>query len=188
MVDWLFEGHLSVTLLLAAVLAVLLWLWWKRRTSSLLLAAAGVVLVLMLYLALDRLVETDREQIRHRIEDLAGGVQARDLDRVFQYISEQFKSAGGRDKKQLRELARQHLQSGDGLEVWDITCEERPARDRGMVRVSFLFKVHSNRGDVPELPFRCEATFDFHPEQGWRLRSTRVLDPFRNNVEIAPQP
>jgi len=190
MFDWLFEGRLSVTLLLAAALAVLLWLWWRRRERFLLLAAGAVLLLLVLYHVLDHLVETDREQIRHRVEMMAAAVQTRDLNQMFQYVSDQFRSAGGRNKQELRKLAQDYAQSGvvTGLEVWDIVCEDGISRNRGTARGSFLFKVRSKRDDLQALYFRCDATFDFHPELGWRLRSCRVLDPLHDNVLMPEQP
>jgi type II secretory pathway component PulM len=189
MFDWLFEGDLAVILLLAAALVVFLWLWWNRRERRNLLAAGIVLLLLLVYLALDRLVETDREQIGHRVEGMAAAVQARDLDRMFQHISDQFRSQGGRDKKQLRELARELIQSGTAaqIDVWDFRFEDGVARDKGQARVSFAFKVHGNHPELEGLFYRCEATFDFHPEHGWRMRSCKIVDPV-NNKETPYQP
>jgi hypothetical protein len=60
-------------------------------------------------------------------------------------------------------------------------------RSRGTARGIFSFKVKSDHPGLGESHFDCEATFDFHPEHGWRLRGCRILTP-GTNTEIPEQP
>jgi hypothetical protein len=141
-----------------------------------------------IYYVLDRARETDREQIRNRIEAMADALRARNLDALFANVSDQVRSPQGRNKQQLRELAQTSLGSGlvTELRVWDILVEDRPAR-AGLRRASFFVKAVGNLGRAGAFFVRCEATFEFNPRHGWQLLDFRLFDPARNNEEV-PSP
>jgi hypothetical protein len=175
--DWLFEGRPTVYVALGAVAGVLLLLWWQRRKRGLLIGACVVVALAGVYAVLDGAVETDREQIVRKINDMATAISARNLDRAFEHISDHFRSHGGRTKNELRNLAEAHVgRDVTHMEVWDITFDGDVSRQRPPARVSFEAKLRNDDGSNQFLG-RCEAVFDFEGEHGWRMREVHVFKP-----------
>ncbi|MGH7172082.1 MAG: hypothetical protein ACRELG_17550, partial [Gemmataceae bacterium] len=156
MFDWLFEGRTSVYVVLAALTVFLLLVWWQTRKRWCLVAVVVAVAMIGLYAQLNKTVETDREQIVRKVQEMAAAMNARDLDRLFENISDNFRSPEGRDKQQLRDTIANYLQTGmvRNVRVWDIVCEDTPSREHPPARVSFSAKADSGR----ELLADCEAT------------------------------
>jgi hypothetical protein len=176
--DWLFEGRPSVYVALAGVAVLLLILWWQRRKRGLLFAVGFVAALAGLYAILDVSVETDREQIVRKINAMIAAVNAHNLDAAFTHISDQFRSAHGKSKADLRATAEMYMNQKfvESVKVWDITMPERPSREHPLARVFFSAKTSG----VQEFLTDCDATFDFDPQHGWRLSSLRLLKPQTN--------
>ena len=139
MFDWLFEGHLSVYLLLAA--AVVLGAVVSAQTRDRRWLAAAVVFAALagLYCLLDFAVETDREQIQRKVYAMAAGLKApANLDAVFQNVADDIHSTFGDGKATLREQARQQIQTWNITEVRiaDLKVGEICAEEHGHRRVS----------------------------------------------------
>jgi hypothetical protein len=170
--DWLFEGRTSVYAVFAALVVFLLVVWWQTRKRWLLLGVAVAAGLIGLYALLDKAVETDREQIIRKVQEMAAAVNARNLDALFENISDNFRSRLGRDKQQFREEVASYLSRGavENVRVWDISFVERPSREQPSARLFFsaVDSLHS-------LPTDCEATFDFDSRHGWRLQSLRLF-------------
>jgi hypothetical protein len=173
--DWLFEGRTAVYVSLISLAAFLLVVWWQRRQRRWLVGVAVAASLIGLYALLDRIVETDREQIVRKVHEMANAMNARDLDALFANISDRFRSPGGKNKEELRDLVQHYVNSGmvENVKVWDIVCVERPSPNNSPVRVFFSAKAEG----VREMMADCDATFDFDPQSGWRLRSVRLLQP-----------
>jgi hypothetical protein len=173
--DWLFEGRAAVYVVLAALAAFLLVVWWQRRKRWCLVAVAIVAGLIGLYALLDKVVETDREQIVRKVQEMAAAANARNLDALLDNISEQFRSPRGKSKEELRSAVKGYLDSQfvEKVQVWDIVCEERPSRDKATVRVFFRAKAEGVRDMLAD----CDTVFDFTSDDGWRLQSIRLLKP-----------
>ena len=178
MFDWLFEGRPSVYIALAGVAVLLLILWWQRRKRGLLISAGFVAVLIGLYVLLDVAIETDREQIVRKINAMIAAVNAHRLDDAFIHISDQFRSAHGKSKAELRAMAEMHMNRRyvESVKVWDITLPERPSREHPPARVFFSAKTFG----VQEFLADCNTTFDFSPQHGWRLSGLRLLKPQTN--------
>jgi hypothetical protein len=173
--DWLFEGRTSVYVMLVALAVFLLLIWWQTRKRWLLHGVVVAVALVGLYALLDKAVETDREQIVRKVQEMAAAVNARDLDGLFENISDNFRSRLGKDKQQFRDTVANYLKKGmvSNVRVWDIGCKDTPSREHPPVQVFFSAKAESGR----DLMADCEATFDFDAEHGWRLQNIRLLKP-----------
>ena len=174
MFDWLFEGRTTVYVLLAAAAAVLLYTWWQTRRRALLAAGGVLVGLIGAYFLLDRLVETDREQVRRKVRELADAVNARDTDRVMANVSERF-SSQGRNKAELRRYVETRFRERwiDGLTVRDIVVSEEANPD-GSLPVAFRAHAQSTRASfVPEVEVR--ATFGRDPDGQWRMAAFEVF-------------
>ena len=177
MFDWLFEGRTSVYVILIALTVLMGVFWWQTRKRWFLLGMAVALGLIGLYALLDVLVETDREQIVRKIKLMIAAVNAHDIDGAFQHISDDFRTPQGKGKEDLRELARRYIGQHllESVDVWDISCIGEPSRQEGTARAAFMVKTH---GPVAEgFLAECDASFDFHAQHGWRLRSVRLLKP-----------
>jgi hypothetical protein len=95
---------------------------------------------------------------------MVDAANARDIDALFENISEDFRSPQGKDKQQLREFVSQHLTSGrvQNAGVWNIEFEDRPSRERPPARVFFSTPTARPRSDlIPNTAGACGA-FDYY--------------------------
>ena len=121
MFDWLFEGRLAVYLTLGVVAVLLAALWWRDRRRAWLYAIGVVALLASVYLLLDRLVETRREQITRRLQAIEKAVKAGDAEQVMQQISPQFDHHGiNRDKFREGVFARLKSRFIEELTIWEV--------------------------------------------------------------------
>jgi hypothetical protein len=180
--DWLFEGRMGVYVALAAVAVVLLLIGRQTGKRSWLLAGGIAAALIGVYFLLDRLVETDREagrkQIQERIEAMVNAVKERKPDDLVRHLSDNFKSPAGEGKAEMRAVAHRYSQqiSVNKVVITDLKFVKEPLPDGGPAEVEFLCKLD-------DLLFRCVATWDYHPPEGWRLLSARVFGPLPGGDE-----
>jgi hypothetical protein len=181
--DWLFEGQLAVYVFLCGLALLLLYFWWRTRKRRWLFAVGGVVALIGLYFLLDRLVETDREQIQRKLEAMAAAVRTRDVDGIFQHVSDDFRSPQGKTKKDFRAFAQAHINEVSEVVVWEFKFREKPSKANPMAHVRFTAKFKGLPGHASDGGFPCEATFDYDPQHGWRLKAFRVFNPVQTAQE-----
>jgi hypothetical protein len=174
--DWLFEGRTSIYVLLAALAAFFLLLWWQTRKRWCLYEIAVALAFTGLYALLDHMVETDREQIVRITKEMVADLNSGNIDAAFEHISDRFQWKG-KDKAELKELAKNYIgnQRVNQIEVWDIVCLGDPSREARTANASFQAKPHGREGEGVWAV--CDATYDFDPQKGWRLRTFRLLKP-----------
>jgi ketosteroid isomerase-like protein len=141
------------------------------------------------YFLLDWAVETDREQIGRRMQEMAGNVRTRNIAAIFSHISEDFR----RGKENFRRLAESHIQRGDvdSVVVWDL---QFPDEFRTPVEVSgrraegaqVFFRVNTHGGISEGWQARVEALFVRDPDGQWRLLDFRLFDPLTNQPLSIP--
>ncbi len=174
MFDWLFEGRTSVYTILVALAVFLILAWWQMRKRWLLYGVVAAAILVGVYALLDKAVETDREQIVRKLQEMVAAVNAHNLDAAFVHISDRFQSPGGKSKNEFRSVAQSHLgRDVERVQVWDIAIEGRPSREQGEVHIFFSAKTHNSREFLTD----CDAIFQFHSERGWQLRTFRLLKP-----------
>jgi hypothetical protein len=192
MFDWLFEAHrhLEIYALLGAAAVLFVVLWVRTRKRRWLALAGACVALAGLYCLLYSLVETDREQIERKVHAMAAGFKApAHIDAVFDNVSDQFHSSYAADKKALRDLAQQNIQTSaiTDVQILEIHCGEI-SRDQNTAVVEFRAKVIGNfEGGLEAVPVHCTAKFDYDPEHGWRMSGLGVKGegPIQN-YELAP--
>ncbi|HLW65576.1 MAG TPA: hypothetical protein VKS79_09680 [Gemmataceae bacterium] len=141
-----------------------------------LFAVAGVGLLLLLALGLcDYLFESDREQVVRKLKEMSEGVQHRDLNRVFNNVSESFQWHNAK-KADLRKLADSALNSGQvtELKIWNVQL--KPVESGATkANVEFNFKVEGSFNNSAF--YLCKATFVKDPDGQWRLQTFDVFNP-----------
>ena len=92
MPDWLIEGDSTIILLLAVTAIIASVAWWQMRKKWL-LAVAGVALVSIgVLMLLNRLFESDREQVGRKLTEMAAAVAPpRDMNKIFTHVSADFR-------------------------------------------------------------------------------------------------
>jgi hypothetical protein len=183
--DWIFEGKLSVYIVLGSI-AFLFFCFWVQNRKRIQLVVAGIALALLgVYWLLDRAVETEREAIENTVHRMAASVAQKKLDIAFNHISERFRSPSDRTKENFRELADTGLASGQvtAVDVWGFEFPERPDRARES-KVRFNFKVRGELGGKEAFYYVCDAVFVYESPGVWRLLRCRILDPVHVDEEI----
>jgi hypothetical protein len=188
--DWLFEGRTSVYVSLAAAAIVMLLAWQQTRKRFCLIGLAAAVGLAGLYFLLDRLVETDREQVERKVQEMAAGVRARDVNAIFNHVSERF-SHNGMGRAQFRQSVEGLLQGGivDDIEVWEFTFPEDfrapvslPGQETPAETIRFSFRAKPKGGRVINpLDHPCEARFVRDPDGQWRMLDFQVFNPVLTN-------
>ncbi len=176
MLDWLFEGHLSVYFLLTATAVVFAVLGARKRERRWYAFAAGALALVALYCLLDFAVETDREQIQRKVRAMSAGLTApAHIDAVFENVSDQFHCPFADSKRALREKTQQELGEWKitDVRVSDLHCGEI-SRERKTAVAEFRAKVIGSFGSLDAAPVFCKATFDYDPAHGWRMRELEV--------------
>lgn len=84
--DWLFESPVTIVLLGVAALGVLSTVWVQTGKSAVLAVMAAVFVALIVGLAVERFVETDREKLERTIRQIARDVRANDRPRLYKHI------------------------------------------------------------------------------------------------------
>jgi hypothetical protein len=135
---------------------------------------AGLGLLLLIGLALcDYFFESDREQIKRKLNEMSEDVRNRNLTRLFDNISDSFHVQNS-GKTELRRRAEEALQGGQVTEV-KISNLEIPSVESGAKSATseFLVKIE---GAFTGL-YRCRAVFAKDPDGQWRLQSFQIFNP-----------
>jgi hypothetical protein len=174
--DWLFEGHLSVYVLLAVAAGVALFYWRRNRKRPPLIIALCFLGLIALYFILDKAIETDGEQIARKIREMAAAVERRDLDALFAHVADDFRSPRGKTKAMLRQYTQDKLAQFRVREVvvWDLHVR---AIDRAAGRAQVVLRFKPKGDEIPPLEFLCEAEFALDAQHGWRLQTCRFGGP-----------
>jgi hypothetical protein len=183
MFDWLFEGRLTIYLSLAAAALILLGLWYRDRRRFWLFPVGAVGLLLLTYFLMDRLVETGREQIARKLQEMAAAVKARNADRIFTHISDRF-TFQGLNKAGFRSYVEELLSRGrvDDLAIWDVEVADSSS---GQVR--FRAKPRGSLQGI-EAPWVVRARFVQESGGEWRLESFQLSSPLDAPIDIPQLP
>jgi hypothetical protein len=157
-----------------AILALAVIVVWyvaagHRHRGLFILAIVGLA---GLYLLLDILVETRREQVIRKLREMAGGVAKRDADGVGRHIAKSFQTQGMNAAEFVdRVKAALEQRRIDELVVWDLDTEL--AEDEQTILVTFQAKPKINGVQTPH--FFCEATFVLESDGQWRMSGFKVF-------------
>ena len=185
MTDWFFEGRLPVYIALAAAAVLCAFFWTQSRKRGFLLAAGACLALVGVYFLLDRSVETDREQIQRKIQEMGAAVRDRDVDRIFANVSDDFRR-GSANKASFRQQVEHIIGGGvvNELLVWTITVpdegkmRERPEDPReNMARAEFFAKPLGGMADGSTY-YLIRAQMKRDPDGQWRLQGFDAYSPY----------
>jgi hypothetical protein len=173
--DWLFEGRLTVYLILAIPAVILAALWVRDRKRGWLYGMGVVALLLGVYFLLDRIVETRNEQIGRKLQAMAVAVKKRDADAIFQHFSPEFR-LGPFDKAGFRKAVENVMRDGgvDDMKIWEVKFPGDPGK------VTFKAKP-SGRLPGTEMFYLIRAEFVQDDDKQWRLKSFEAFQPYSDS-------
>jgi ketosteroid isomerase-like protein len=155
----------------------------SRRKWFLLVAGIGFLLLAGLALS-DYFFESDREQIKRKLNEMSEGVRNHDMNRVFINVSESFRVQSA-DKAALRKVADAGQQSGQVTEIKLSNIEVQPIESGARnATAEFQVKIEGPQ----QLFFRCRAVFVKDPDGQWRLQSFQVFNPAADMNQPIPVP
>src|SRR4051794_741167 len=95
MPDWLAEGDTTITVVLVVVAVCFGISAWKSKRKAF-FAVAGIALAAVVaMIVIDRMYESDREQIERKVHEFAGELKEPfDTKKAFSYVSEEFNYHG----------------------------------------------------------------------------------------------
>ncbi|MBY0527516.1 MAG: nuclear transport factor 2 family protein [Gemmataceae bacterium] len=191
MLQKLTDNRSTLFLLLGIAAIVLGMIWVRTRDRRCLygLGGVGAVALVLLLLALFG-PESDSAQIKRKVNEMAEGVKAKDVDRIFQHISEQFRYRST-DKQEFRQYADAALRRGEVAELRLSNIDKvefLPAKagEPATASIRFLAKPIAPGGDFDRI-FRVEAIFIRDPDGQWRLKDFLLRNPINNEPLVLPE-
>jgi hypothetical protein len=151
--------------------------WWLTRRRGYLFGVAAAVGLMVAVWLLHRFVETDAKRIERVVRAMAAGVPARDADRIFAHISDDFRLRGQTAKADFRRTVEGHLRRGDvtDLAVYAFNPLEI-ARNKRSATVLFGAKGKGPGFQGYEM-YNVKAFFVLDPDGQWRLKDFRLYLP-----------
>lgn len=173
---WLVEHPTPVLVILGLAAIALTYVWCVRQEKKILVAIAVVIGLMVLVKLLDVLIVTDHEKVVLAVQDMAGSVQQKDVNRIFGLISEKF-HAFGLDKAGFRKWVERRIHDADvtGLKVWDFE-PTKDAPQPNQKSILFLVKAEGDE-QAGRTFFRCKATFVRDVDGQWRLSGCELMSP-----------
>jgi hypothetical protein len=190
--DWLFDGCLTVSLVLGAAGVGLAVAWWRTRYRAFGGGFVVVLVLLGLYILLLFLYgETAREQIERKVKEMVAGVDRKDVEAIFKHISDRFELTQGSqtlDKQGLRRYAEEALRRPElrGMLVTDVAVGTID-REKGKAPVGFMVKILGSN-EVGDLFYRVDAEFTLDPDKQWRMKTFKLFRPLGEHNEPVPLP
>ena len=186
--NWLAEPPFFayVLLLAGAILAPLAGIFLDRPVPSrdgkkakkssfrkVMLAIGAVAAVLLIALRVcDYYLEGDREQIVRKLKLMSDGVRERNMNKVFEHVSESFHYNTAK-KADLRASADSAIQFGRITSIPLGSVNVDPIPSGGTTAIAhFVFTL---KGASVDMPLRCRAHFTRDPDNEWRLKTFQVF-------------
>ena len=138
--------------------------------------AAAVLLAVFL---IDRAVESPREAVVRKVQEMGQASRDKKHDDLFKHVSDAFKYKS-LDKAGLRDKAKQAEAMGfGGISEYDLARSGFKAVNDTTVEHGFRVKTHSQ----PEVHLFVVATFKKESDGEWRLTTFKLYDPVNVNDE-----
>jgi hypothetical protein len=181
-------------LLLAVAAIVLAVIWYRTRERRVLHGLAATVGLLTLLLVVDGLIhmfgpKSVHDQIVAKLEEMAAGVKAHDLERTFQHVADNFE-LGYTTKSSLKQFTNAAIENGElsAVEVWNFEpAQVTPAKDDKPATAKIRFRVKPKGAGTGDKFFDCEAVFVKEQDGQWRLLTFQIFQPGTTNQVPIPQ-
>jgi hypothetical protein len=169
--NWIFESPLTIVLLGAGALALLSTVWVQTGKSQVLIVMGIVGALLIAGLAVERMVQTDREKLEATVREIAADVRRNDHAKLYQHIA---KSAPELRARAQAEIPNYQFTECTVTKIYrvEVMSDKRPkeAEIEFMVRVSGNFNYQGfQTGDGTYLRF-IRLYFVEELDGKWKVR------------------
>jgi hypothetical protein len=147
-----------------------------------LIAFLLVLLLAGTYFVLDRLVETRREQITRKLQEMSDAIKAKDMKKIMSHLSPRFKYFG-KTREEFEKRGKDALDEPvvDECPIWGLRFDEEKPN-----QVILTAKPKGRRS--PGIHFLVRTEWVQDPDGEWRMSSFSVANPFIDSKEPLPLP
>jgi hypothetical protein len=180
--SWIIDNSTFLYILLILLFVALAVFWWRYQRPTNLIAPAVVLCLIAGLWAISHFVDTDAKQIQRAVEEMAAGVRSRDLNRIFENISQDFKY-GGLGRAEFRSRSEQAIKNWnvEDVIVWEFEADSI-SREKRSAQMTFKAKAMGSwRGS--EAYYLCRAEFVLGPDDKWRLKGFKLFNPYVNTTQ-----
>ena len=165
----------TVYVLLTVVVLVAIWLWFRSSQTLKAYLYVGLVFLLVAgWVAVDRFVESPREEAVRRMEAITAAVNERKRDELAPHIADTF-DYHGMDRDALTSAIPWHRLEQDNVRiaVYGFERDDVHYPDDDTIIISFMAK---GEGQIGSALFYTRATFARQPDDSWLLVGFKVFD------------
>jgi hypothetical protein len=175
--NWLFESPLTILTASVAIGFFLGVAWMQTGRNAFLYGIGGLVLVAALLLALERYIETDKENVTRLLYELAHSIEANDAETVASHIVSTRPDLRKRAKD---EMARHRFDQVTVTKIYEV--DEEPQHQPPQIVVDFTVLVggsfFNNSAVVSARPVYFHLYFWKDVDGQWRVANYEY-DPDR---------
>jgi hypothetical protein len=182
MSSFLIDNSTLIYIFLAILFIASAVFWWRHQRPANLIAPAALLCLIAALWTIGHFVDTDSKQIERAVQEMRAGVKTRDLNRIFENITNDFHYSGfNRDTFRSKADAAMRDWNVEDVIVWDFEADSISRQTRS-AQVTFKVKAKGNwRGS--EAFYLCRADFVLDPDGKWRLRGFRLFNPYVNTTQ-----
>jgi len=172
---WLFEQPLIIVFIGVVVVAILFACMQQTGRKGFFYAMIGAALLVVGLVALERLIVTDREQVKQTLHGLADAIEADDLARVQAGISPQSMKIRADAQHYMRLLEIKEVNIKRDLAI-AVSADQNPPMAKAEFHATFVGGDKLGRIENQRVPRFFVVTF--RKEQGrWLVRKYEMHDP-----------
>jgi len=152
---------------------VLIGLWYRSRDKGSAIRSGICAGVFLLIFAIDKLVESPREESVRKIQEMTTAVNEKNKEKFFENISDEFEFKGRNKEKSRSEL-------WNAIEQYDLKVSAKTDREdveidkhKPVIILGFTARIAAQGSEIP-VYFR--ATFIKDADKKWRLKSIVAYD------------
>jgi len=162
--------------IIALIIALVgIGLWYRSRDKGSVVRAAILVGALVLVFAIDKLVESPREESVRKVNEITAAINEKNQEKFLANISDDFEYKGIKKDKlkdgQVWKLVEQH--SPKVSSKTDREDVQYPSKTNPNIVIGFTSRIESAGMDIP-VYFR--ATFGKDSDGQWRLKTFTAYD------------
>lgn len=165
--SWLIDNANTFHILLAILGVACLAIWRFNSRVKYLAFAVGALAGMVFLWLLSVNVKTDRQQLEDAVNEMARGVENKQLDRVFKHISNDFRY-GGNTREMLYNTAQSRIKEHEVKDIRINRFQAEIDREKKHARTGFFVSASADR----LILFRAEADFQLDGDS-WKMKTIR---------------
>ena len=175
--SWIIDNASTLHIIFALIGVGFLAVWRYNARVKYLGYALGAVGAMALLWLLSMNIKTDRQILEDAVNEMARGVEHKQLDKLFKHISGDFRYKGN-TREMLYDVAQNHIKDHEIKNIRINRFQAEIDRSKNHARTGFIVSATAER----DILFRTEADFVLEGEV-WKLKTLRFY-PVGSDHEI----